>query len=102
MKKFLLPFLITIPLLATACSDSSNQGSEDIPTELAQTGEHIVEGTKNETVTQAAAVVQTDDIDHDSIPDETDNCPTVANTDQKDSDGNGIGDACEKISVETP
>jgi hypothetical protein len=31
----------------------------------------------------------------DLFPPEEDNCPTVANPDQADSDVNGIGDACE-------
>jgi hypothetical protein len=35
------------------------------------------------------------DRDHDGIPDFRDNCPDVYNPDQKDSDGNGIGDACD-------
>lgn len=35
------------------------------------------------------------DSDGDTIPDLTDNCVTVANPDQKDSDDNGRGDACE-------
>ena len=35
------------------------------------------------------------DQDHDGIPDFRDNCPTVYNPDQKDSDNNGIGDACD-------
>src|SRR5664279_65879 len=36
------------------------------------------------------------DEDHDGIPDFRDNCPKVSNPDQKDSDGNGIGDACDE------
>jgi murein DD-endopeptidase MepM/ murein hydrolase activator NlpD len=36
-----------------------------------------------------------DDTDFDGVPDETDNCPTVANADQADTDGNGIGDLCD-------
>ncbi len=34
------------------------------------------------------------DTDGDGVPDELDNCPTVPNPDQKDSDFDGIGDAC--------
>jgi uncharacterized protein (TIGR03382 family) len=34
------------------------------------------------------------DADGDSVPNEEDNCPLVANTDQGDADSNGIGDAC--------
>jgi len=34
------------------------------------------------------------DNDADSVQDDIDNCPTVSNTDQTDSDGDGIGDAC--------
>jgi len=35
------------------------------------------------------------DYDNDGIQDTIDNCPFVFNPDQKDSDGDGIGDACE-------
>jgi len=37
------------------------------------------------------------DSDGDGIPDDQDNCPTVANADQADSDGDGIGDACDTV-----
>jgi hypothetical protein len=36
-----------------------------------------------------------EDQDGDEIPDVFDNCPTVFNPDQRDSNGNGTGDACE-------
>ena len=35
------------------------------------------------------------DKDHDSIADDKDNCPTHANKNQNDTDGDGIGDVCD-------
>lgn len=35
------------------------------------------------------------DTDFDGIPDENDNCPSIANPFQEDCDGDGIGDVCE-------
>jgi hypothetical protein len=37
----------------------------------------------------------TEDSDGDSVNDNLDNCPTVSNRDQADTDGDGIGDACD-------
>jgi len=42
----------------------------------------------------------TDD-DDDTIPDVIDNCPLVANPDQRDDDGNGVGDVCDVARVYT-
>ena len=42
------------------------------------------------------------DFDHDTIPDFRDNCPTIANTNQADANGNGIGDACEVLNNGNP
>ncbi len=39
--------------------------------------------------------VPSGDSDGDGVTDDVDNCPTVANADQADADGDGIGDACE-------
>ena len=35
------------------------------------------------------------DADKDGVPDSEDNCPTVPNPDQTDTDGDGAGDACD-------
>ncbi len=34
------------------------------------------------------------DLDFDTVSNGSDNCPTVANPDQKDRNGDGVGDAC--------
>ena len=35
------------------------------------------------------------DLDNDGVPNESDNCPNVANTDQSDIDNDGLGDVCD-------
>lgn len=48
-------------------------------------------------VSQPACVAQghPNDLDQDSVIDTFDNCPNLANPDQKDSDGDGKGDVCD-------
>ena len=49
-------------------------------------------------VTLALSLIACDlpgDLDHDGVDDKTDNCLVVKNPDQRDSDGDGQGDACD-------
>ncbi len=52
-------------------------------------------GTSVATLTLDNAPPPDRDADGDGIPSCTDNCPTVANADQSDLDGDGVGDACD-------
>ena len=40
--------------------------------------------------------------DGDGVPDNQDNCPTIANQDQTDTDHNGVGDACDPNTTKAP
>ena len=42
-----------------------------------------------------AGITMAADQDHDGVADTTDNCPTVANPDQRNEDGDPFGDACD-------
>ena len=53
---------------------------------------HITDGTgTSDTLTFPIHVTR----DGDGVPDNQDNCPTIANQDQTDTDHNGVGDACD-------
>ena len=43
----------------------------------------------------ASLVCDLTDTDNDAIPDVSDNCPMIANTDQSDVDRDGVGDLCD-------
>ena len=45
--------------------------------------------------TQGRCVATSVDTDNDGVQDSVDNCPTVANADQKNSDSDNLGDACD-------
>ena len=42
------------------------------------------------------------DVDTDEVQDLIDNCPVIGNNDQRDSDDDGVGDACDALPVTTP
>jgi hypothetical protein len=51
------------------------------------------------TVAEQITVEVMADSDGDGIADSVDNCPGVANPDQSDADGNGIGDLCDVVAI---
>ena len=44
-------------------------------------------------------IAPTTDGDGDGVPDTTDNCPTVQNPGQEDSDGDGAGNVCDAVTI---
>ena len=97
MKKFYLLVVLAVLIVFPACSDqtSDDQGDQDIELAGSSTdpadAQEVVDGVKIGTTSEPVG----DDLDRDQIADEVDNCPTVQNTDQRDSDGDGVGDACQ-------
>jgi len=72
-----------------ACWGSNSNSQCNVPAAAA----HVlrVAGGDRHTV----AIVALPDADHDGIPDASDNCVSIANSDQADCNSNGIGDVCE-------
>jgi thrombospondin type 3 repeat-containing domain protein len=89
----------TFPMIIA--QDILNNGSYTftIPTNLITTqGRYMIKAKDNIflAVNIGQIIVQEDgDMDRDGVPDSQDNCIEISNSDQKDTDGDGIGDICD-------
>lgn len=62
---------------------------------MAFTDAGFVNGTSNGASVIKLGAVSAPDQDQDGIPDDQDNCPSIANADQLDTDQDGEGDVCD-------
>jgi uncharacterized protein (DUF1800 family) len=98
----------TLVDLTSQCSDKTTKkcsailDSEQIPITLAREAEASSLATEQVAIAALVPIISylltpdtLVDSDGDSIPDAEDNCPAVANTDQKNTDGDAEGDACD-------
>ena len=90
-----------LTLFLAGCSETQTQGEGSPPIGPVESLE--TPGTPDAAhVTREGMKIERDpsqggdpDIDGDSIPDNIDNCPTLANLDQSDTDQDEVGDACD-------
>ena len=87
LKKIPLYQLLLIFLLmwVAGCDshrgEPSDLGNNDPDTNTVETSDYILDGDL--------------DLDGDTLPNDADNCPSVSNPDQTDTDNDNIGDACD-------
>ena len=74
---------------------NTNDGAPEVPIVVTQTNIQAPEGKSTAIELQSQPVLPTDDNDGDGIVDILDNSPLVANPDQTDLDGDGVGDVTD-------
>jgi LruC domain-containing protein/RHS repeat-associated protein len=82
------------PLQEDADGDGVGDACDSAPNDNAQCGDLDADGRDD---CLWALCVLDADTDADGFGDLCDNCPVVANAGQQDSDGNGVGDACQIV-----
>ena len=98
---FDLDGLTNLAEVQTAFADSGN------PTVVDTDGDGIPDATdtcrRDPSNACFAANALSRDVDADGVPDGVDNCPNLANADQADTNGDGIGQACDAVAaIATP
>ena len=83
----------------TADSDDDNDGVEDasdvFPLDATETADSDNDGVGDNSDAFPDDAAESVDSDSDSVGDNADNCPSLANTDQLNTDGDTEGDACD-------
>lgn len=80
-------------------SSSTNETTQDVNVVYNDLGQ-VTNGFAYTFPAHSLTALEIDlDTDSDGIPNSSDNCPTVANPTQTDSNGNGIGDACDPVDL---
>ena len=79
---------------------SGCEQDQDTPTEPLGGSEMMMSCEEGYRLSQGMCVIDVDrDDDLDGVPNEVDNCPSVANANQIDCDQDGLGDACDDESL---
>lgn len=88
----------TVRVWVTATSDATAEGTEFLNLTIPEDATSPITWGVGEPASVSLQIVDASagpDLDIDGIADVNDNCPNTANADQRDTDGDKVGDACD-------